>query len=122
MVRKLFWKAFGAGTAGHVLSYRVTHGLVGHRVPGLPAMLLLDHVGAKSGKRRTTPLVYVPDGDDVVLVASRGGHPRNPASGPTTCGARPDTSIQVGSERRPVHARVATPEERRRLWPRVVRA
>jgi F420H(2)-dependent quinone reductase len=121
VVRKLLWKAFGAGTAGHVLSYRVTHGLVGHRVPGLPAMLLLDHVGAKSGKRRTTPLVYVPDGDDVVLVASKGGHPRNPAWF-HNLRAHPDTSIQIGSERRPVHARVATPEERKRLWPRVVRA
>ena len=121
MVRKLFWKAFGAGTAGHVLSYRVTNGLVGHRVPGLPAMLLLDHVGAKSGKRRTTPLVYVPDGDDVVIVASKGGHPRNPAWF-HNLRAHPDTSIQVGAQRRPVHARVATPEERKRLWPRVVRA
>ena len=121
MVSKLFWKAFGAGTTGHVLTYRATHGLVGHRVPGMPAMLLLDHVGAKSGKRRTTPLVYVPDGDDVVIVASKGGHPRNPAWF-HNLRAHPDTAVQVGSERRPVHARVATSEERKRLWPRVVDA
>ena len=37
----------------HVLAYRATKGLVGHRPPGLPQMLLLDHVGAKSGQRRT---------------------------------------------------------------------
>jgi F420H(2)-dependent quinone reductase len=84
-------------------------------------MLLLDHVGAKSGKRRTTPLVYVPDGDDVVLVASKGGHPRNPAWF-HNLRAHPDTSVQIGSSRRPVHARVATSAERERLWPRVVDA
>jgi len=121
MIRRLFWRAFDVGTAGHVLTYRVTHGLVGHRVLGAPSMLLLDHVGAKSGKHRTTPLVYVPDGDDVVIVASKGGHPRNPAWF-HNLRANPDTTVQVGSSKRQVHARVATSEERERLWPRVVDA
>ena len=47
----------------HTVAYRATGGRIGHRVPGAPPMLLLDHVGAKSGVKRTTPLVYV---DDVV--------------------------------------------------------
>jgi deazaflavin-dependent oxidoreductase (nitroreductase family) len=103
----------------HAHVYRLTRGMVGHRFPGAPPMLLLEHVGAKSGTRRTTPLVYVDDPPDIVLVASKGGHPRHPAWY-HNLRANPDTIVQVGSERRPVHARVATPEERERLWPKAV--
>ena len=106
---------------GHTLLYRATHGLIGHRVPPFPApMLLLDHVGARSGRRRTTPLVYLRDRDDVVIVGSKGGNPRHPAWF-HNLRANPDTTIQVGSERRDVRARVATATERSRLWPKVVR-
>jgi F420H(2)-dependent quinone reductase len=104
---------------GHVLAYRATGGLVGHRVPGAPPMLLLDHVGAKSGKHRTTPLAYLGDGEDLVLVASKGGSPRHPAWF-HNLRAYPDTTAQVGSERRAVRARVATAEQRARLRPKVV--
>ena len=55
-------RVFGA----HARIYRATGGRVGHRIPGLPPMLLLDHVGAKSGIRRTTPLLYVQDGDELI--------------------------------------------------------
>lgn len=106
---------------GHAVAYRATGGRIGHRLPGLPPMLLLDHVGARSGRRRTTPLVYVPDGGDVVIVASKGGHPRNPAWF-HNLRANPDTTIQIGSERRSVRARVASPNERARLWPEAVAA
>jgi deazaflavin-dependent oxidoreductase (nitroreductase family) len=78
-------------------------------------MLLLDHVGAKSAALRTTPLLYVEDGEDLVLIASKGGFRQNPAWFHNLI-ANPDTTVQVGSERRPVHARVAAPEERDRLW------
>jgi F420H(2)-dependent quinone reductase len=100
---------------GHVLAYRATGGLVGHRVPGAPPMLLLDHVGAKSGTKRTSPLLYVRDGEDLVVVASKGGFPRHPAWYHNLI-ANPDTSVQVRGERIPVHARVAKPEERDHLW------
>jgi deazaflavin-dependent oxidoreductase (nitroreductase family) len=103
----------------HTLAYRATGGLVGGRLPGLPPMLLLDHVGAKSGQQRTTPLVYVPDAEDFVIVASRGGSQRNPAWF-HNLRANPDTIVQVGRRRVPVRARVATPAERERLWPTVV--
>lgn len=103
----------------HTQTYRVTNGLIGHRFPGAPPMLLLDHVGAKSGVKRTTPLVYVVDGDDVVLVASKGGHPKNPAWY-HNLRAQPETVVQIGGERRPVRARVATPQERKRLWPKAI--
>ncbi len=82
-------------------------------------MLLLDHVGARSGLKRTTPLVYVDDHSDVVLVASKGGHPKHTAWY-HNLRANPDTSVQIGTERRAIHARVATPTERERLWPKAI--
>jgi len=103
----------------HTVVYRATGGVVGHRFPGAPPMLLLDHVGARSGTKRTTPLVYVEDGDDVVLVASKGGHPRHPAWF-HNLRANPNATVQIGSERRAVTARVATAAERSRLWPMAV--
>ena len=105
----------------HTVVYRATGGAVGHRVPGAAPMLLLDHVGAKSGNKRTSPLIYTEDGDDVVLVASKGGSPKHPAWF-HNLKANPDTTVQIGSEKRPVRARIATDEERKRLWPKVVKA
>src|SRR3954471_2567867 len=115
------WPVLRRMMGAHELVYLATHGLIGHRFPGFPPVLLLDHVGAKSGIRRTTPLAYIEDGDDVVLVASKGGHPRNPAWF-HNLRANPDTTVQIGSERRAVHARVAGPDERARLWPKAVAA
>jgi F420H(2)-dependent quinone reductase len=106
----------------HTLLYRHSGGRLGHTIPGVPGrMLLLDHVGAKSGTKRTSPLLYVRDGEDVVIVASKGGYPKNPAWFHNLM-ANPDTTVQIGSERRPVHARVAKPEERDRLWAMAVDA
>jgi len=104
---------------GHTALYRATGGRIGHRPPGLPPMLLLDHVGARSGVRRTIPLVYTHVGDDYVLVASKGGYPRHPAWF-HNLRAHPDTTIQVGRRRLSVHARVASDEEHERLWPQAV--
>jgi deazaflavin-dependent oxidoreductase (nitroreductase family) len=100
---------------GHAKVYRATNGLIGYRVPGAPPMLLLDHVGAKSGKRRTSPLVFARDGQNTILIASKGGYPKNPAWFHNLM-ANPDTTIQIGSKRMDVHARVAAPEEYDRLW------
>ncbi len=113
------WPVLRRLMGGHTTVYRATRGVVGHRFPGLPPMLLLDHVGAKSGQRRTSPLVYVQDGDDIVLVASKGGNPKNPAWF-HNLRANPDTTVQIGSTRIPVHARVASTTERKRLWPMMV--
>jgi deazaflavin-dependent oxidoreductase (nitroreductase family) len=113
------WPVLRRLMGGHATVYRATNGLIGHRIPGFPPMLLLDHVGAKSGQRRTSPLVYVLDGENVILVASKGGYPSNPAWFHNLV-ANPDTTVQIGSSRRPVHARVANAEERQRLWPKVV--
>jgi deazaflavin-dependent oxidoreductase (nitroreductase family) len=59
------------------------------------------------------------DAGNLVIVASKGGNPRHPAWF-HNLRANPDVTIQVGSKRRPVRARVATPQERARLWPKVV--
>lgn len=101
----------------HTFAYRATGGRVGHHIPGVPApILLLDHVGAKSGVKRTSPLSYIADGEDVVLIAAKGGYPKHPAW-LHNLKANPDTIAQIRSEHQPVHARIATPEERERLWP-----
>jgi len=113
------WPILRRVMKGHTIAYRATRGVVGHRFPGAPPMLLLDHVGAKSGTRRTSPLVYVRDGDDVVIVASKGGHPKHPAWY-HNLRAHPDTVVQIGGERRPVRARVAGADERGRLWDRAL--
>jgi F420H(2)-dependent quinone reductase len=109
------WGLLGRLMDGHTAIYRATGGRIGHRTPGLPPALLLDHAGAKSGTKRTSPLVYGRDGANFVLVASKGGYPKNPAWFHNLV-ANPDTTVQVGSRRQDVYARVATPEERARLW------
>src|SRR5919206_303922 len=83
----------GRGVAGQPVVMPVAH-----RAGDLPPMLLLDHLGAKSGKRRTAPLIYVRDGDNVAVIASKGGNPRHPAWF-HNLRAHPDTTIQIGSRR-----------------------
>ena len=64
----------------HTFLYRRTGGRIGRVIPGVRGrMLLLDHVGAKSGALRTTPLLFVEDGQDLLLIASKGGFPKHPA-------------------------------------------
>ena len=113
------WPVLSKLMGGHARIYRLTDGRIGHHVPGLPPMCLIDHVGAKSGKKRTSPLLYIEDGDNVVIVASKGGYEKSPAWF-YNLKANPDTTVQIGSETRPVHARVATGAERERLWPKAV--
>lgn len=105
---------------GHTAVYQRTNGRIGHRHPGLPPMLLLDHVGARSGAKYTSPLVYVRDGADYVIVASKGGYPKHPGWYHNLL-AHPDTTIQVGARHLDVHARVADAAERARLWPMAVK-
>lgn len=114
------WPVLSQVSRLHAKVYRLTGGRIGHRVfPGVPPFLLLEHVGARSGIRRTNALFYAADGADLVIVASKGGHPHNPAWYHNLL-ANPDTIVQVGSERRRVHARAAEGAERSRLWQLVV--
>lgn len=101
-------------TRVHTAVYRWTRGRLGSRVPGFPdaRIALVDHVGAKSGVQRTSPLIYLEDAGNVVVVASKAGQPTNPSWFHNLM-ANPETKVQVGSEMREVRARggstVATP-------------
>jgi len=119
-------RAIKYGARVNVALYRLTNGRVGAtwrigagwRKP-VP-VLLLDHVGRRSGRRFTTPLLYLADGPDLVVVASQGGLPRHPQWF-HNLRAAPETTVALPGERtRPVRARVAGADERAALWPRLV--
>lgn len=95
--------------------YRISGGRVGASLAGKP-MLLLTTKGRKSGRERTTPLLYHRDGEDFIVVASNGGDPRHPAWY-LNLRSEPTVRVQVGSRSVVCSAHVATPEERARLWP-----
>jgi deazaflavin-dependent oxidoreductase (nitroreductase family) len=82
---------------------------------------LVDHKGAKSGTKRTSPLIYHEYDNAIVVAASKGGQPTNPAWFYNLM-ANPDTKVQIGSEVREVRARLATGQERDDLWGRLVAA
>lgn len=98
----------------HQFLYEKTDGRIGASLGGRP-MLLLRTVGRKTGEPRTSALLYVPDGDDRIVIASKGGAPNHPGWYHNLV-AQPDVEIQVGRERIPVRARVAEGDERTRLW------
>ena len=101
----------------HVLLYRASGGRVGARFgKGVP-VLLLTTTGRKSGKRRTTPLLYLEDGNRYVVVASVGGAPTHPAWY-LNLRSNPSATIRIGSRELAVSAETAAPEERARLWSR----
>jgi deazaflavin-dependent oxidoreductase (nitroreductase family) len=81
--------------------------------------LLLEHRGRKSGKQFVSPLVYMTDGDDVIIVASMGGRAQNPQWYRNLV-ATPDAFVEIGADRRAVRAVTADPEARARLWPKLV--
>lgn len=86
---------------------------------GIP-MLLLTTVGRRTGRERTLPLACLPDGDDLIVVASNDGSDRHPAWW-LNLEAEPGARVRFGREERRVRALRATPEERARLWPELVR-
>ena len=99
--------------------YRATRGRIGGRF-GRARVLLLTTTGRRTGKRRTAPLGYLEDGGDLVVIASFGGSDVQPA---WYLNLAADTDVEVqlrGGARQPMRARTATPEERARLWLRVV--
>ena len=116
------WPVLNRLMGFHTWVYRASGGRIGPWIPGVGGrMLLLDHVGAKSGTKRTSPLLYVDDGDNVAIIASKGGNPKHPAWF-HNLKANPDTTVQIGTEKRKVHARVAEGAERDRLWDKAAAA
>jgi deazaflavin-dependent oxidoreductase (nitroreductase family) len=99
----------------HVRQYEATGGTVGHDWNGT-SCLILHTTGRRTGRTVKLPLIYGRAGDDYVIVASKGGAPEHPGWYKNLV-AHPDAEIQVRDRVIPVHARTATPEEKRRLWP-----
>jgi deazaflavin-dependent oxidoreductase (nitroreductase family) len=112
------WGPWQLVTKGNVALYRLSGGRIGGRYDRAP-LCILHHRGARSGAPRETPLVHLPDGDRIVLVASMGGNPRNPAWFHNVR-AHPDVTVEVRGERRPMRARIADEQERAELWPRLL--
>jgi deazaflavin-dependent oxidoreductase (nitroreductase family) len=73
----------------------------------------------RSGLRRTTPLLYLRDGETLVMVGSQGGLPTHP-QWVLNLEANPRCDVQIGRDRQPYRARIANRAERARLWPMLV--
>jgi deazaflavin-dependent oxidoreductase (nitroreductase family) len=100
----------------HERLYKATDGRIGHRMIGVPT-LLLRTTGRRSGATRTNALVYARDGADYVVVASNGGADRDPAW-LFNLRANPEVEIQIGRERRRAGALILEPSDPdyERLW------
>jgi deazaflavin-dependent oxidoreductase (nitroreductase family) len=98
----------------HVDRYRATDGEEGHDWRGA-SVLLLTTTGRRSGEERTTPLIYGRNGDDYMVVASKGGSPAPPAWY-LNLSEDPDVEVQVKGDRFRARARTAGPDEKPALW------
>jgi deazaflavin-dependent oxidoreductase (nitroreductase family) len=96
--------------------YRLSGGRIGGKINKAP-VLLLTTTGRKSGQQRTAPVVYLADGENLVVIGSNAGHSRPPAWS-LNLKVNPEAEVEVGRKRRKVRARVAEGEERTDLWRR----
>ena len=101
-------------------AYRATGGKIGGKFLRGAPVILVTTVGRKSGKPRTAPLIYLEDGDDLVIVASKGGMPHHPAWY-RNLEANHDVEVEIGNERRKMRARRVSDEEKAEFWPRLTR-
>ncbi len=99
--------------------FRATGGRLGSRFLRGAPVCLVTTTGARSGERRTTPLIYLADGKDVVIAASKGGMSHHPAWYHNLA-KHPQAQVQIGSSVRDVVARRANDAERAALWPRLL--
>lgn len=99
----------------HVERYEETDGAEGHDWQGTTALILTTR-GRRSGETRRTPLIYQRNGDDVLVVASRGGDPKPPAWY-LNLREDPQVGVQIEDDRFTARARDATDAERAELWP-----
>ena len=113
-----FWWVWERFTSAHSAAYKISKGKVGGTAYGAP-VVLIDSVGRKSGKRRTHPLLCVEDGDDLVVVASKGGIDKHPAWY-LNLKANPETDVNWRGEKRHVRVRETDGAERERLWDKAV--
>jgi len=101
--------------AKHTREYVESDGKKGHKWQGVRT-LVLTTTGRRSGDKRRNALIYGTDDDDYVVVASKGGHKNHPLWYLNLV-ADPNVQVQVLEERFKARARVASPEEKERLWP-----
>jgi deazaflavin-dependent oxidoreductase (nitroreductase family) len=101
-----------------VVVFRSTNGKLMANMRSMP-ILLLSTVGRKSGRMRTTPLMYLRDGESYVITASNSGSDRHPAWF-YNLQASPQVEIEIPGKRLQATASVATPDERDQLWPILV--
>jgi deazaflavin-dependent oxidoreductase (nitroreductase family) len=94
--------------------YRLSGGRLGGKVGRAP-VLLLTTTGRKSGEQRTAPVVYLADGENVVVINTNAGNARVPAWS-LNLAANPEAEVERGRRRYRVRARVAEGEERTALW------
>lgn len=105
--------------AGVIKEFRENEGKVGGPFEGAP-MILIHHLGAKTGSERVTPLMYFPQDDgSLIIIASKAGAPDNP-DWFHNVRANPRFDVEVGTETFPVEADVLPREERDALWPSLV--
>ncbi|MBW2712751.1 MAG: nitroreductase family deazaflavin-dependent oxidoreductase [Deltaproteobacteria bacterium] len=100
--------------------YKKSGGKRGNKFLQGADVALLTVVGRKSGKERTTPLLFLEDGDNIVIVASKGGFSQSP-QWYFNLKANPDAKIQIGSQVREMKAHEASPDEVAKAWPRLVK-
>jgi deazaflavin-dependent oxidoreductase (nitroreductase family) len=112
------WRLLNLLSEANIVLYRRSGGRIGGRMGKAPVMLL-HHVGRKSGKERVAPVLFLADGPRLVIVASKGGAAKHPAWFGNLI-ANPVTTVEIGSRRHRVRAREAGAEERAAYWPRLV--
>ncbi len=112
--KSLFLKLTRPFTHAHSAVYKMSNGKIGGSMAGVDIGLLTT-TGRKSGKQRTVPLLYLRDGDNYAVIASRGGDDRHPAWYHNLT-AKPEVTLAIGADTHPVRARVATQEEHKRIW------
>jgi deazaflavin-dependent oxidoreductase (nitroreductase family) len=100
-------------------AYRLSGGWLGGHFPGGAPVLLLTTVGRRTGQARTAPLLYLRDGANLVVVASKGGMSHHPLWY-RNLEANPRVEVEIGRERHTMVARRASTSEKAALWPRLV--
>ena len=94
--------------------FRSSEGKVGGQIEGAP-ILLLNTTGARSGKPRTSPMMYLAEGDHIYVFASKAGAPTNP-DWYHNLKANPAVTVEIGTEKRPARAEEVTGPERERIY------
>lgn len=106
-------------TAANTWVYRATGGKLGNKFMGGAPVCLITTTGRKSGQKRTVALIFLQDGDDVIVVASKGGMEHHP-QWYLNMEAHSDVEVEMGTTVTPMKARRASDDEKAAYWPKLV--